>query len=241
MEVPPPSTYRKYVHSHETLAIAKIVRYLQRKEIDARFDGFFGGTPDNCNILCLGSGAYNDISNDFFQDDVEPDGSKSKIMKFGEYEYVSREGRHELIRHSVSKEILFKCEDPAASTDISQKLAWTVPYRSSGPCDPPCIHRVKTDFGVIVRKRLANDFVGLLLCGFHSHGTRAAAEVAMSREFQKMVKRSRFLEYAQIVRCQVYEDGLRLRPPHWDYPLICLEEAPQLRWAVRFLLGVWRS
>lgn len=236
-----PSTFRKYVHSNEAFAIARLLQDLP-KTFEVGFDGFFGTHPEDGNVLCLGSGAYNEKSQDFFLP-VDPKKPKEqKVMNFGKYEYVSGPGHHEFIRVGGKTEPLYRCDDPL-SPGLAAGAGWLTPYSASASAkapEIPKVHRVSTDFGVIVRKRIHGDAFGLLLCGFHSHGTLAAATVAMSKSFQARVLRSGLREYAQIVKCEVRDDGQRIKEAELVDGLIPLQqEIPLMRRLWNFLAGRW--
>lgn len=220
----PPKTYRNYVHSGETLALAKIMRRTQKKKITVSFETFYYQKftePRNC--LFFGSPAW--AAEKLFS----VDNKKIKILNFGPLQYISQEGKHDRIQkldgdwHWLPQDFPpYVCDHAPATSEILAKF--------QNP--PEDLHVVTRDYGVIVRKPLGDGKVGLLLCGLHSHGTQAAAEVAISDEFYKRVKRAGCKYYAQLVRCEVEPDGLTLKNTHWDdYPLIELSPASVLhRW-----------
>lgn len=98
-----------------------------------------------------------------------------------------------------------------------------------------CIHKqntseihVATDYGLIARRRLGERLV-LLLAGIHMHGTLAAAEVALSKQFQSEVRSKGFSSFSQLVKVDVEAKlGLDIQSItiNWrDYPLSQLSDA----------------
>lgn len=87
--------------------------------------------------------------------------------------------------------------------------------------------KVTEDYGIILRKRLSEDHLVLLLGGIHMHGTLAAAEVAMKKEFQRKIRKKKYREFIQLVRVRVAEDGLSLinSSIEWDeLPLLQIQK-----------------
>lgn len=83
--------------------------------------------------------------------------------------------------------------------------------------------KVVVDYGLVVRKKLSDEHYVLLLGGIHMHGTLAAAEVAITRDFQRVIGKKKFKEYIQLVKVNVADDGLSLITSSIDwknYPLI---------------------
>jgi len=68
---------------------------------------------------------------------------------------------------------------------------------------------VTHDAGVIFRKIFENGSTVLMLGGIHTFGTQAAAEVAMSDEFQLKVKQRNLTEFVQFVAVDVVKSGRR--------------------------------
>jgi hypothetical protein len=70
-------------------------------------------------------------------------------------------------------------------------------------------HIVTRDAGVIFRK-VADSGIEILMCGgIHTFGSQAAAEVALSAEFQKRVKRAKCKEFVQFLTVDVMTSGER--------------------------------
>ncbi len=93
-----------------------------------------------------------------------------------------------------------------------------------------CVHKefedgskVTDDYGLVVRKKLSDGHYVLLLGGIHMHGTLAAADVAITRDFQRKIRKKKLREFIQLVRVRVADDGLSLIKSsiEWDnLPLI---------------------
>jgi|CXWL01.1.fsa_nt_gi hypothetical protein len=89
-------------------------------------------------------------------------------------------------------------------------------YRDAGGTEYHCEHLesdgkfiVTKDAGIIVRKS-TQDGATILLCGgIHTFGSQAAAEVALSREFQRRVRKSKLKEFVQFVTVDVQSGGGR--------------------------------
>lgn len=68
---------------------------------------------------------------------------------------------------------------------------------------------VTRDVGIIFRKMTDTGATILLCGGLHTFGSQAAAEVALSKEFQRKVKRKRLNQFVQFVTVDVMTSGDR--------------------------------
>ncbi len=63
-----PASLRAYVHSAETLALQKVAKYLDDVSIKLKFSSFYGRPQEDRNLLLIGSGSYNELSEDIMRD-----------------------------------------------------------------------------------------------------------------------------------------------------------------------------
>lgn len=89
-------------------------------------------------------------------------------------------------------------------------------YKDAAGVEYRCAHAeksngfiVKADVGVVVRRKTESGCTILLCGGIHTFGSQAAAEVALSRDFQKRVKKSKLEEFVQFVTVDVQQSGDR--------------------------------
>jgi hypothetical protein len=68
---------------------------------------------------------------------------------------------------------------------------------------------VSRDVGVIFRKISDNGTTVLLCGGIHTFGSQAAAEIAVTKEFQRFIKKRKIREFAQLVTVDVITSGDR--------------------------------
>lgn len=98
-----PPSLRAYVHSAETLALQKVAKYLGDISIRLKFSSFYGRPQEGTNLLLIGSGAYNELS--------------EEIMKeMGELSYVRPSSSHAYFAY---KDKIFRCEH---STDDNRSV-----------------------------------------------------------------------------------------------------------------------
>ena len=167
-----PSTYRRYVHSAEVLALQMITEKLSPLGVKFSQGGFYGGGGPNRNLLLIGSESNNQMSTTTLEflkkriDRVEPPGGGHKYFQCG--------GNS------------FHCDHEVGADGLA---------------------RVTRDFGVIVRRTLADGSIVLLLAGIHMHGTLAAAQVALNPAFQQRVLAHKYPSFAQLVSVNVLNDG----------------------------------
>lgn len=190
-----PETFRGYVHSAEALALKNLASRLEPLDVKLDLHSFYGPPTGATKLVLIGSGANNDSSKAIL----------NEKRRLGKYSFVSPRDEHFYFALPEQPELaLFKCEHQRNSQGQLQ---------------------VRTDYGLIVRKRVdAQDT--LLLAGIHMHGTFGAAKVALSNEFQAEVKRNKLRSFAQLVKVEVEEEfGLDIRSVSWkQYPLSRIDE-----------------
>lgn len=89
-------------------------------------------------------------------------------------------------------------------------------YRDRAGGEYRCEHRevdgrhiTTKDAGIIVRRRTENGATILLCGGIHTFGSQAAVDVALSKPFQRLIRKRKLDEFVQFVTVDVQQGGSR--------------------------------